>query len=103
MDLALFDFDGTITVTDTFSSFLPHAVSPRRLLLGRVVLAPVVVGYKLGLVSAPMIRTLVSAFAFHGKDEATLRAAGERYASVETARLRKATRIGTHPLAQGPG
>lgn len=80
MNLALFDFDGTITVNDTFSAFLPHAVSPRRLLLGRIVLAPVVLGYKLGLVSAPMIRTLASAFAFRGKDEAALRAAGERYA-----------------------
>lgn len=81
MDLALFDFDGTITVNDTFSSFLPHALSRRHLLLGRIVLAPVVVGYKLGLVSAPMARTLVSAFAFRGKDETALRAAGERYAS----------------------
>lgn len=80
MNLALFDFDGTITVNDTFSAFLPLAVSPRRMLLGRIVLAPVILGYKLGLVSAPLIRTLASAFAFRGLDEAALRAAGERYA-----------------------
>lgn len=80
MNLALFDFDGTITVNDTFTAFLPHALSRRHILLGRIVLAPVVVGYKFGIVSAPLIRTLVSAFAFRGKDEATVRAAGEHYA-----------------------
>lgn len=80
MNLALFDFDGTITVNDTFSAFLPHALSRRHILLGRLVLAPVVLGYKLGIVSAPLIRTLVCAMAFRGKDEETVRAAGQRYA-----------------------
>lgn len=80
MDLALFDFDGTITVNDTFTAFLPHALSRRHILLGRLLLAPVVVGYRFGIVSAPLIRTLVSAFAFRGRDETAIRAAGERYA-----------------------
>ena len=80
MDLALFDFDGTITTNDTFSAFLPHVTSWRRRLAGHAVLAPVVLGYKLGIVPAPLIRSLVSAFVFHGTDEATVRAAGTRFA-----------------------
>jgi hypothetical protein len=40
MNLALFDFDGTITDTDTFSSFVRFAV--RRFVLGLLPLGPVI-------------------------------------------------------------
>ncbi len=45
MNLALFDFDGTITTRETFADFMHFAVTRRRLAVGRVVLAPVVIGY----------------------------------------------------------
>ena len=51
MSLALFDFDGTITTHETMPDFVRQSVSRRRLLLGNLVLAPLVLGYKLGLVS----------------------------------------------------
>lgn len=75
-DLALFDFDGTITSTDTFTAFIHHAVKPRRLLLGKILLSPLVVGYKLGVVRGATIRTGVSNFGFFGRNEDDIRAAG---------------------------
>lgn len=35
MNLALFDFDGTITTADTFTNFLRFAVRRHRLVVGR--------------------------------------------------------------------
>lgn len=78
-DLALFDFDGTITSTDTFTAFIHHAVDPRRLLLGKILLSPLVIGYKLGLVHGATVRTGVSGFGFFGRREADIRSAGARF------------------------
>jgi HAD superfamily hydrolase (TIGR01490 family) len=80
MNLALFDFDGTITFSDTFTPFLRFAIEPRRITVGRVVLAPLIVGYKLGLVSASSARERVSGFGFRGRREADVRQVGETYA-----------------------
>jgi HAD superfamily hydrolase (TIGR01490 family) len=80
MNLALFDFDGTITRREMFSDFMHFAVTPRRLAAGRVLLAPVVIGYKLGLVSSNVIRSQVVRFGFRDEPLARLDRAGERFA-----------------------
>ena len=80
MNLALFDFDGPLTDRELFPDFMHFAVTPRRLAIGRVVLAPVVVGYKLGLVSGVATRACLVDFAFRGRSEDELRDAGERFA-----------------------
>jgi HAD superfamily hydrolase (TIGR01490 family) len=80
MNLALFDFDGTITRREMFSDFMHFAVTPRRLAAGRVLLAPVVIGYKLGLVSSNVIRSQVVRFGFRDEPLARLDQAGERFA-----------------------
>jgi len=80
MNLALFDFDGTITTEDTFSRFLRHAASPPRLALGRALLAPLVLGYRAGWVSMRTMRASAAWVALCGTDEASVRALGERYA-----------------------
>lgn len=80
MELALFDFDGTITNRELFPDFVRSAVTPRRLALGRVVLAPVVVGYRMGLVSGTTVRSCICDFAFRGRAQHELEAAGERFA-----------------------
>lgn len=56
MDIAFFDFDGTITDREMFVAFLEHAVPKWRLALGKTVLAPLIIGYKFGLVPADTIR-----------------------------------------------
>src|SRR5436190_4651341 len=80
MNLALFDFDGTITFADTFTPFLYFAVEPKRLAAGKVVLAPVIGAYKLGIISASRGRASAAAFGFRGRREDDVRRAGSRYA-----------------------
>ena len=49
MDLALFDFDGTITDSDMFTQFIFYATDRHRLISGRVKLLPDLIAYKLRL------------------------------------------------------
>ena len=44
-NLALFDFDGTITTRETMAAFMYRAVPARRQTWGRLLLAPWVAGY----------------------------------------------------------
>lgn len=81
MNLALFDFDGTITTRETFPDFVRAAVSPRRMTRGRLVLAPWVVGYRLGWVSGVTVRARISDFVFRGRSEREVAAIGERFAA----------------------
>ena len=80
MNLALFDFDGTLTTRETFPDFLAFATTPWRLAVGRIVLAPLAAGYKLGLVPGHLIRAVAVRFAFGGLPEDALAAAGRRFA-----------------------
>jgi HAD superfamily hydrolase (TIGR01490 family) len=66
MNLALFDFDGTITTREMFPDFMYFAVPPTRLAIGKVVLSPLVIGYKLGMVSGSLVRAGVVGFGFRG-------------------------------------
>lgn len=66
MDLALFDFDGTITIEDTFTKFIFYAASKNKVRLGKLVLLPLFIKYKLGLVQGRGIREKVYKFALKG-------------------------------------
>jgi phosphatidylglycerophosphatase C len=79
LNLALFDFDGTITTREMFADFMHFAVAPRRLAIGKVVLAPLVVGYKLGIVASNTIRSRVVRFGFRGVSATHVEQAGERF------------------------
>ena len=83
MNLALFDFDGTVTARDTFSGFLRFAVPRHRMVLGAIALSPVVCGYRLGLLSARQTRPLVSRVGFQGESADWIRHLGRRYAVEE--------------------
>lgn len=80
MNLALFDFDGTITIRETFPDFIRHAITPRRLRFGRVALAPLVAGYRLGLVSGTVVRAAIVRVGFSGTGLSRYQAAGESFA-----------------------
>ena len=80
-DLALFDFDGTITTRETFPDFMARAVPRRRLALGRVLFAPWVVGYRLGVVPVALLRTALVRYAFSGVPLAAVEAAGAALAA----------------------
>jgi len=78
-NLALFDFDGTITSQDTFTPFIFHAVLPGRMAVGKVVLSPLILGYRLRLVSASRMRESIVRFGFRGRRAAEIEAAGLEY------------------------
>lgn len=65
-NLALFDFDGTITRRELFPDFIRRAISRRRWFCGRLLLSPWIVGYQLGLVSGTTIRAAIVRLAFSG-------------------------------------
>lgn len=82
MNIALFDFDGTITSTDTWTPFMRLAVRPSRLALVRAFLLPVVAGYRMGVVSATRGRAIAARVAFRGAHAAAIRQRGVEYAAV---------------------
>jgi phosphatidylglycerophosphatase C len=81
MNLALFDFDGTITEVPTYPDFVWMAIRPRRKLWAVPLLSPLIVGYRCGVVSDELIRKWISRFGFVGEDPARVRRAGEQYAA----------------------
>lgn len=80
-NLALFDFDGTITTRETMPDFMRQAVPPRRQAWGRWLLAPVLTAYKLGMLSGVGVRNAVVRVGFSGVPLAAVQAQGERFAA----------------------
>jgi phosphatidylglycerophosphatase C len=79
MDLALFDFDGTITTKAIYPEFLRFAVPRGRKLAAGLLLSPLIAAYKCGLVSDPAIRLVLSRASFMGEDPDRVRARGEAF------------------------
>lgn len=80
VSLALFDFDGTLTERELFGAFLAGAVEPRRLAWGRALLAPLVLGYRAGLLSGTLVRAAAVRVGLGGADLAQVTEAGQRFA-----------------------
>ena len=80
MELALFDFDGTITDRETMSDFMLASVRPGRLLAGKLLLFPLIVGYKLGCVAGSVVRAAICWFGFRGIPAAELEHHGAEFA-----------------------
>jgi phosphatidylglycerophosphatase C len=80
MNLALFDFDGTITDGDTWTPFLRYAATPARIATATVLLGPLIVGYKAGWISARRSRPVVARVAFAGRRADAIRTVGRAYA-----------------------
>lgn len=80
MDLALFDFDGTVTDRETMPDFMRMAVRPRRLMLGKILLFPLIVGYKAGVVSGVVVRAAICRFGFRSVPASEIEALGRRFA-----------------------
>lgn len=79
MNLALFDFDGTITHKETFAPFLRFAIPRHRRVLGTGLFPPLVIGYRLGLVSGVHIRSSLVNFGFRGMRAEKIIDAGQRF------------------------
>lgn len=79
MNLALFDFDGTITHQDAYTKFLFYATSKRRILFGGLITSPVIALYKLGLLPARYTRPVLSKMAFFGRKTTEVDALAARF------------------------
>lgn len=80
MNLALFDFDGTITTREMFPDFIRFAVERRRLAVGKVLLAPLIVGYNLGFLPGTLVRAAIVKFGFSGVPLSAIEAHGLTFA-----------------------
>ena len=99
MNLALFDFDGTITRGDTYQPFLRYAVRWTRVAVGIVPMMPVAVAYQMGWLSARRARPIASGLMFIGASADAVRDLGRRYATEvlpRTIRPRALERIRWH-------
>jgi HAD superfamily hydrolase (TIGR01490 family) len=79
-NLALFDFDGTITTADTFTAFVRQAVTPRRMALGKIALSPLIAAYKVGVLPATILRESIVTFGFRGTRADEVRRLGSLHA-----------------------
>jgi phosphatidylglycerophosphatase C len=84
--LVAFDFDGTLTVRDSFTAFLKWRVSPGRHLLGMLRLAPAALAYLFhrnrGRLKAAAVREFLA-----GRTRDQLEAEANAFAEVAAARL----------------
>ncbi|RXR05191.1 HAD family hydrolase [Pseudoxanthomonas composti] len=80
MDLALFDFDHTLTTRDTYAGFLREIATPEQLARAKWNVAPWLLAYRMNLISAEAIRARVTRIGFAGRRLAEVQEAGARYA-----------------------
>ncbi len=66
MNLALFDFDGTITHRDSFLDFLFYSQNPIQVIIGGIILFPVLLFYKLGILDNGKAKEIVLSYFFKG-------------------------------------
>jgi len=66
MDLALFDFDGTLTRKDSFIEFIKFSKGRGRFFFGFLFLSPVLILFKLGLIKNWKAKELVLTYFFKG-------------------------------------
>jgi HAD superfamily hydrolase (TIGR01490 family) len=80
MDLALFDFDGTITTKGAYPDFVSLAIRRPRKIVGGLLLSPALVGYQVKLVSDKAIRSAISRVGFWREEPDRVRRIGREYA-----------------------
>ena len=79
MNLALFDFDGTITDNDNYTMFINYASSRKRRYFSLLILFPVIFGYKRKYISSAKTREIVAGFIFRGSKIDDIMEFGRRY------------------------
>lgn len=77
--LALFDFDGTITRNDSMIEFIRFAAGDFKFLVGFTVLLPVLISYKLKLMSNHRAKEIVLCYFFKGWSEAKFEKMASEY------------------------
>jgi phosphatidylglycerophosphatase C len=86
--LALFDFDGTLTNRDTMFVFCKQVAGPVRFFLGLLILAPMLVGFKLKMVDRSRAKSMFLRHFLGGLGRDELRRHGELFAGRVDSLLR---------------
>lgn len=79
MTLALFDFDGTITKSDSLLKFICFAVGNFRFAVGLILLSPILIAYKLKIISNYKAKSKVLSFFFKGYTEVEFKKIALKY------------------------
>ncbi|MFA0412635.1 HAD-IB family hydrolase [Vibrio renipiscarius] len=79
MNLALFDFDGTITNEDAYTAFLFYATPKIRLMLGGLLVSPIIALYHLKWLPARYTRPILTKMAFGGRAIESLDARAKQF------------------------
>ncbi len=78
--IALFDFDGTITRKDSLFDFIAFVKGERKLWVGMLALSPMLIQYKLKLLSNEEAKQRMRSYFFSGMDVQRFEKLGEEYA-----------------------
>jgi phosphatidylglycerophosphatase C len=79
MQIAFFDFDGTITNKDSFIEFIKFAVGNKKFIKGFVFLSPVLVLYKLKLIPNDIAKQKVISYFFQGYEESDFKVIAKEF------------------------
>jgi HAD superfamily hydrolase (TIGR01490 family) len=79
MNLALFDFDGTITKNDSLIKFIRFAVGDLKFVFGLFILSPVLLAYKIKLIPNFKAKQKMLSYFFKGLEEGKIKAIAEEY------------------------
>jgi len=77
--LALFDFDGTITTKDSLPDFIKFAVGVRSYYFGLLLLSPMLVAFKLGVIRNDIAKEKLISYFFKGWDHAYFQQVADQY------------------------
>ena len=78
--LAVFDFDGTLTTKDTLFDFIEFYHGKIKLIAGLFMISPVLLSYKLGVVSNERAKERMLSYFFKGESEDVFREKCKAYA-----------------------
>lgn len=81
MNIAFFDFDGTITTKDTLFQFIRFSKGTLSFVLGIFVLSPVLLAFRLGIIPNWRAKEILFAWFFKGVTEAEIHKLGDGFAS----------------------
>lgn len=79
MNIAFFDFDGTITTDDSLLKFIRFVVGDLKFIIGLGVLSPVLIIYKLKLIPNYRAKQIMLSYFFKGMAEKDFMAVARRY------------------------
>ncbi len=79
MNLALFDFDGTLSTKDSLDEFLKYSVGKKRYILNMLKFIPDLALWKLRIIDNSIAKERLFAIFFKGMDEALFRAKAKNF------------------------